>query len=345
MYSIVIYYHYKMVLILAPVHFKHPLETSVFCWMKAHTWDHIIGVFKIRRISRPFWGWWTRDTCFCLLWLEISKSVTQLFPNPGSSPVTPVVCYLTPTNTLDSSWSDWKSSFLTKAEKRIRCTENFQDARYTILLIEHVQQHAPLCLFTHSCLSCWCLRLCLRTVDHCQKNRIHLTECKFIMKKWRRFNKRFLSNRWIMKKQPLQQVQRLQLPAWDNCKSFQTRPESCGSLSPCPLENTKYSNPKSRLKIADNDSQCHSWITFAWHFPSPNESSNQDQMSQFHASAAGVSWGVSAFAFRREQVHSKRIGWQPWLHWKTPKPTPERNGFQVLFSSVAVCGSFALVST
>ena len=46
-----------------------------------------------------------------------------------------------------------------------------------------------------------------------------------------------------------------------------------------------------------------------------------------------------------EQVHSKEIGWQPWLHWKTPKPTPERNGFQGLFSSVAVSGSFALVST
>ena len=177
-----------------------------------------------------------------------------------------------------------------------------------------------------------------------QNTRIHLTEGEFIMNNWRHFSKTFLSNRWIMKKQPLWQVQRLQLPAWDNCKSFQTRPESCGSLSVSPREHQVQQSEIS-TQIAGNDSQCHSSITFAWHFPSPNQSCNQDQMSQFDASAAaGVSWGVSAFAFRREQVHSKEIGWQPWLHWKTPKPTPERNGFQGLFSSVAVCGSFAIGS-
>ena len=70
-----------------------------------------------------------------------------------------------------------------------------------------------------------------------QNTRIHLTEGEFIMNNWRHFSKTFLSNRWIMKKQPLWQVQRLQLPVWDNCKSFQTRPESCGSLSVSPWEH------------------------------------------------------------------------------------------------------------
>ena len=54
------------------------------------------------------------------------------------------------------------------------------------------------------------------------------------------------------------------------------------------------------LKIADNNLQCHNWITFLWHLLCPNRSSNQDQMPQFDASAtAGF-----PFAFRREQIHT-----------------------------------------
>ena len=229
-------------------------------------------------------------------------------------------------------------------KKRIRCPENLQDARYTISLIEHVQQHSPLCLVAHWCLSCWCLRLCLPTVDYSVKTP------QSIGKK--------VGSSWttdVTSAKPFSPI----AESWKSslcgrCSGFSCLRETTArvfkrdlnlvALFLCPLENTKYSNPKSRLKIADNDSQCHSSITFAWHFPSPNQSCNQDQMSQFDASAAaGVSWGVSVFAFRREQVHSKEIGWQPWLHWKTPKPTPERNGFQGLFSSVAVCGSLQLV--
>ena len=92
----------------------------------------------------------------------------------------------------------------------------------------------------------------------CQNTRIHLTQGKFIMNNWRRrrFNKRFLSNRWIMKKQPLRQGQRLQLPAWDNCKSFQTRPESCGSLSVSPWEHQVQQSEISTLN-------CWQWFTMS----------------------------------------------------------------------------------
>ena len=233
-------------------------------------------------------------------------------------------------------------------KKRIRCTENFQDARYTISLIEHVHKHAAVCLVTHWCLSCWCLRLCLRTVDYSVKTPQSI---------WQKVGSSWTTHVDVASTKGFSPI----AESWKSSLCGRGSGFSClrettarvfkrdlnlVALFLCPLENTKYSNPKSRLKIADNDSQCHSSITFAWHFPSPNQSCNQDQMSQFDASAAaGVSWGVSAFAFREGTSTFQRDRMTTMASLKNTKAYTWEKWIPSLFSSVAVCGSFALVST
>ena len=178
-----------------------------------------------------------------------------------------------------------------------------------------------------------------------QNTRIHLTEGEFIMNNWRHFSKTFLSNRWIMKKQPLWQVQRLQLPAWDNCKSFQTRPESCGSLSVSPWEHQVQQSEISTLN-------CWQWftmsqfnhicLTFSKPKPKLQPRSNVtvwclgSSQSLLRRFCLCLPEGTSTFQRDRMTTmdslkNTKAYTWEKWI------PS--------LFSSVAVCGSFALVST
>ena len=97
-----------------------------------------------------------------------------------------------------------------------------------------------------------------------------------------------------MKERPLLQRERLQLPAWDNCKNVQSRPklEECGCPG-CPPQHTKPS--KSWLTSARNQ------ICFVFVWPKQKFQEHLSDVATFDASAAGVSWGGSAFAFQTEQ--------------------------------------------
>ena len=136
-------------------------------------------------------------------------------------------------------------------KKRIRCPENLQDARYIISLIEHVQQHSPLCLVAHWCLSCWCLRLCLRTVDHSVKTPQSI---------WQKVSSSWTTHVDVASTKGFSPI----AESWKSSLCGRGSGFSClrettarvfkrylnlVALSPCPLENTKYSNPKSRLKL------------------------------------------------------------------------------------------------
>ena len=90
-----------------------------------------------------------------------------------------------------------------------------------------------------------------------QNTTIHLTEGEFIMNNWRHFSKTFLSNAESWKSSLCGRCRGFSCLRETTARVFK-RDLNLVALSPCPLENTKYSNPKSRLKIADNDSQCHS---------------------------------------------------------------------------------------
>ena len=150
---------------------------------------------------------------------------------------------------------------------------------------------------------------------------------------------------WIMKKQPLWQVQWLQLPAWDNCKSFQTRPESCGSLSVSPWEHQVQQSEISTLN-------CWQWftmsqfnhicLTFSKPKPKLQPRSNVtvwclgSSRSLLRRFCLCLPEGTSTFQRDRMTTmdslkNTKAYTWEKWI------PS--------LFSSVAVCGSFALVST
>ena len=150
---------------------------------------------------------------------------------------------------------------------------------------------------------------------------------------------------WIMKKQPLWQVQWLQLPAWDNCKSFQTRPESCGSLSVSPWEHQV-----QQSEISTQD--CWQWftmsqfnhicLTFSKPKPKLQPRSNVtvwclgSSRSLLRRFCLCLPEGTSTFQRDRMTTmaslkNTKAYTWEKWI------PS--------LFSSVAVSGSFALVST
>ena len=136
-----------------------------------------------------------------------------------------------------------------------------------------------------------------------------------------------------MKERPLLQRERLQLPAWDNCKNVQSRPklEECGCPS-CPPQHTKPS--KSWLTSVRNQ------ICFVFVWPKQKFQEHLSDVVTFDASAAGVSWGASAFAFRREQ--DWRISMAVLKNTKTYTSNLKQNYFRSSWKKVIVSVFFLL---